>query len=685
MPARVALGIRPDFAGSYVFAPVVGEVDDGRLLAATPSRFPPRGTIHVHESLFPEPFEVDCLGFWDCEERLAFQEDHRGSMFTAVRRRSDLPAEIVKLGYRSTEPTAVRDRLLKTGLTSTFPLDGRDVLLQFIDGVIAGPIHLKRFDASDRYLCENAAPLDRPLPSWNSRADLHAVELRIGNALRSFVWPILQHDGYVHLGPPEQMLRTLLRIGSHRGPGTYLITEAQRNEIAQRLADIDDPKRVIPLYRERLQNLLDESLKTGKVLDVWFNLLREHPDIQRQLDQHKEKVAAEARNEIVTKESALLQSVADLQAKERSLTENLKTLRERCADEQARKDQVGAGMAEAIIARVREAKEDVPKLLAEVSLLQPFLAQTTTQPGDPSRGPLSIERHKLEARRLESLDDALRHLTLNLVRLGLQTLTARNFAREIMAALTLKQALFFRGSFARQLSRTVVFSLTAANWHNTEIPLGLSDHLPMQELLSAAIDPTKQWSGLLIDGLNRSPIDAYAPMLIEVLSDRQVGQNDLAPRLVIVGSLVEGTSALPPDEYTTALGPIWHTDYLRWNTPTDTQAQDPGQLGTWGWPHPDGPDRDLEELLETLSPVPSELWRRSVMSAYRRLTGWPSKEAVTPSIESVLFGWVLPRCIGSGVDLTAHADRIRQEFSDPKKIDARLKRLLRTAGLESVL
>ena len=143
---------------------------------------------------------------------------------------------------------------------------------------------------------------------------------------------------------------------------------------------------------------------------------------------------------------------------------------------------------------------------------------------------------------------------------------------------------------------------------------------------------------------------------------------------------------MPPDPVLTALGPILHSDYLAWKRGWKARPTHPAQLAAGPWPHPDGPDEAaLTYLLDELQPTPNELWRRNVLAADRRLAGWPSEAGAPDALDSVLFGWVLPRCIAAALDLSEHAGAFRQLFPESEEMDPRLQLLLRAHGVAGVL
>jgi hypothetical protein len=181
MIPRIVLGFCAEIAtADYTFAYVLATVHEGRLLKADFSMFPPQGSIYVPRHLFPHaPVRFRDLGFWDVEEDPNFAERNRGAKYRAFRLRTDVPAEMIRLDCPSHRADDVRHYLLERGLESFYRLDGRDVLLEFADGVTAGPIRVEPAEADGRCRC---APelLAQPVGAWPNRHALQPVLCAMG-------------------------------------------------------------------------------------------------------------------------------------------------------------------------------------------------------------------------------------------------------------------------------------------------------------------------------------------------------------------------------------------------------------------------------------------------------------------------------------------------------------------------
>ena len=403
--------------------------------------------------------------------------------------------------------------------------------------------------------------------------------------------------------------------------------------------------------------------------------------MQEAVEQYKHQIGEEYRKELEKRKTELGDEVEELKAKKRGVEDEIEEVRKRLAEEESLKQKTAESVAEAVVARARQARQDVHGLLAEVAVLRPFLSDGAA-PAAPAERRAAFETHRDQALTLAEPDAAYAHLKSQLENVGLQPRSASASAREVLTALSLGQAVFFQGSLAPVVARAAAVALSGARWAELDVPADMKDNAALKPVVESAA--AEGPAVLLLNGANRSCIDAYGSDLVRILAERAAGI-DSTPGLMVLGVLSEGFSAAPPDPVLTALGPILHTDYLAWKHGWKARPVRPGQVAAAPWPHPDGPDESaLAYLLDELQPTPNELWRRNVLAADRRLAGWPAEAGAPEALDSVLFAWVLPRCTAAGVDLSEHVDAFRQLFPEPDDMDPRLQLLLRTHGAEAL-
>jgi hypothetical protein len=525
-------------------------------------------------------------------------------------------------------------------------------------------VRVEPVESDGRYRCDPDR-LSRPLGAWPTRAALQPVVVAMGQHTRWFVWPLPKPEQFLDLASTRQVIEHLMRIG---------ISQSQYDDLVGRLGAIDDTLQLPPLHRQRLQGLLDEALKTGQQLDACVRLLRDDPRVQAAVEEYKREVGEEFRRELEKDKDLLRGELKELEAEKAKAEAELEAARQRLADEEAQKAKIAESVADAVVARARQATKDVRALLAEVAVLRPFLGGGAAD----GAGALAAATQAAEALPLATPDDAFAHLREQLENVGLRPPSAAATAREVVAALSLGQAVFFQGSLAGLLARTAAASLSGGSWTAVEIPSGLTDPAPLRAVLAAAAEAGR--TALVLGGANRSPIDDYGADLVRLVAERAAGLPGSGLR--VLGVLSDGLNAAPPDAVLSALGPILHADYLDWKRGGRPQPARPGQLADGDWPHRDGADEPaLADLLDALQPAPNELWRRNALSAFRRLRGWPGRDAPDP-LASALYGWVLPRALAAGVEIGEHEDALKELLPDGDEIDPRLQRLLRTHGVE---
>ena len=335
MVPRIVLGFCAEIATTdYTFAYVMAAGHEGRLLKADFSMFPPQGSIYVPRSLFPHlPVRFRDLGFWDVEEDPNFNERNRGAKYRAFRLRPDVPAELLRIDCPSHRPDEARQFLLERGLESFYRLDGRDLLLEFADGVMVGPVRLEPAEADGRYRCDPER-LAEPLGAWPNRNALQPVLVSMGQTIRWFVWPLPRPDSFIDLASTRQVLENLQRLG---------VSQELYDDLIGRLGSVDHAVRIPPLHRRRLQTLLDEALQTGKRLEECVPLLRTDPKVQEAIEQYKHQIGEEHRLELEKLKTQLGDEVEELRAKKSGVEAEIEAARQRLADEEAQKGKDSGG------------------------------------------------------------------------------------------------------------------------------------------------------------------------------------------------------------------------------------------------------------------------------------------------------------------------------------------------------
>lgn len=199
---------------------------------------------------------------------------------------------------------------------------------------------------------------------------------------------------------------------------------------------------------------------------------------------------------------------------------------------------------------------------------------------------------------LESVEqDASARLCDNLRAIGLGTQSTRRLAREVLAGLYAGRVVLFAGSAASVLARECAQTLASQRLIELHIPVGLLHGGDLHRVfrgLEGRLEPDDV-TAVVLEGINRSAPEVYGDALRSLFSRRLMGDSDA---LVLFGTLVDGSGALPWTPQMCDLGPVFDTD----------------------------PSADWKDLLEECQTRPNALWRQAVQRACDGLLlGGPTK------------------------------------------------------------
>jgi hypothetical protein len=188
--------------------------------------------------------------------------DNRLTKFR-TRRLYSPPMELLPVSCVSSDNKGILNLLSVTGLQCRFNVDGHGVLLEFADGVVAGPFPLRR-RTNSTFMWNPSDPVAL-VPAWSSRAKLNLIELRPGSTegiTRTFLSTVSHlpdPELSLDLTSPEQALSSLLKTVCRDGPGSFLLSKKDQSELVRRLAGISDLDLIA--RRDRLQRVLEEAFR----------------------------------------------------------------------------------------------------------------------------------------------------------------------------------------------------------------------------------------------------------------------------------------------------------------------------------------------------------------------------------------------------------------------------------------
>lgn len=324
--------------------------------------------------------------------------------------------------------------------------------------------------------------------------------------------------------------------------------------------------------------------------------------------------------------------------------------------------------------RIGQIQNDVATFLAEMAVLKAFMPQE--QPNgvvEKRTDEHSFERIGEEPIVvLTSLSDVAKQLADNLKNIGVVQGYAIALAREILAAFCVGQWVLFEGSLGEVVVKAVARSLFCKNISSFSVPLGLASPSKMSEVLSAA--QSDAHNAIIVHGANRSCVSAYAEPIQQLVTTRLVFRDSAFPQIALLGTITSGASSLVPDRLLTSLGPIFNTDYMPWQW-NKTKPLVAGQIGDVRLPIPAitnwQASEELQELLKPFNAERNALWSRGVVAAYALLEKLTGSESGPTPLESLTWGWILPRAAACNLELPELGDHInlgKAESSDQRLI-----------------
>lgn len=702
---RIALGIfekRFIPPGEFVFVVAAAEyLPDQRLWAklGNPSRtFPPQGTFYVPGELIPASFAYQHAAAWVVEDKGA---DHKAKGFGARYKATSnfqCPMEVISIAVASNDHAALRRLLLDEGVEDNHGLGDREYLLKFTDGRIAGPVQLAPgWKNPQRYFCPETT-LFRPLPAWTTKQSLASALFSVEFERRPRTFAATDElppsDECLDFASAGDMIR---QSETMNGNGSHLLIPYPVSPLSKAfetfLQSLNAEEREARL--SRLQTYLDRAGSSEDRPELGEMNLRAHPTFQQAMATLGIPVKLSAAPSSSSSGTASISETKGSQLREgeisisrpvtapetgngrRDEAISVPVLAEPAPSHGVAPHPVGNGIPDTISASSSSSGQN--DSVIGNSERPAARSESTDAPTGPQ--PLSMEEITADARPLSTAAEAIDLLEKNLKALGLAPISAISLAREAFVSAALGQIIFVSGSFARPVAETIAQTFAGRRRIRVSIPVGFVTPLPLP---TASSDDGI--TALVVEGANRSCLDAYGDDLTRLLVDRALKLRAFPPSLLVVATLLDGPSAIPPSPGLIAYGPVLASNYYKW-MPSQPSAIIAGFCKASAWKI-SGAEQDLEgiqELLNELVHSPNPLWEQNVRAAGRCLRHFSSHPKSEESAEdgaraSLLFGWILPFIIANGVNLSEHADRVRNEFSSFR--DQRLVRFLTAHGVE---
>jgi hypothetical protein len=630
------------------------------------TQFPPSGTFYVSHDLIPESFEGPggSIAAWILDDQPDWQESHLGARFRA-RSLSPPPAEIIPVAISSTEIEAIRRLLLEDGISFSAGLAGRPILIEFADGVLGGPFELYGHESNpNSYVCNSAALLN-PVRTWQAQGEGTVLRFVLSWSDQKRVFarndPLPQAQGDLFLAPLDELLRRANLAGGVSSQRRVPSADVARHirSLEQVLAELPSSQ-ISEAILQRIQPLIDRTELTHSAQIALDEYVARHPlfdqAIQKKANEQIENLREDIRREVLGQQTQVLDEI-----------EKLKQQHDQAKQLLAQELQVDQQRAKT---RRQEIEEDLVRLQKEKEDLARSVDELRREANSYCSWKTSVGQ---SARVLTSPNEALEHLSKNLGRLGLLPASAQNMAREAFASACLGQMLMFRGSFALPMARVIAQSLAGNCVHYLSVPVGLIIPIPQPQQNS-----TEGNSVFLIEGLNRSCFDSYSGELAVMLEERCLGLR-ASPNPIVIGTLLDAPSSVPPSPALLSCGPVFSTDHLSWKANLQAQRPDPGSCVASAW-------KIQPRAFSATNLIPEKCalsvrGRRNIAAAGALLAALASstkKEEVEEELDaSLLFGWIYPSLANGDGDYSELAKECRTRWQSASEQDSqRLGRLL---------
>lgn len=664
--------------GTNLFAKVIAEQqEDGYFTPVKDAvkQFPTTGDVCIPKDIVPERYQRYCCGTWEVYK---LKEALPGSVKYCEFKAKDTynpPSEIIQISVFSDQISLARKRLTK-GVYLPFPVLANPYI-EFLDGIVVGPLKIRQMEGGQGFFCDIGI-FNHPLTAWTDRRIFNPIEYSKPGFLPRFFTANLEpppSEKLIDMAPLKVALSSTLKFACKTGPGSYILSQRQRAEIIERISCLDAPE-YVECRRDTTIKLLELSKETGDILDECIDVILEYPKVQEELEQLRNNVKNEALNELNNEEQSLIANISSLSQKKNDLILEIDSLESQCIQKKRDMDQINVRIENEINTRISGAFEKAESLLAEIAVIRPFLNSTMDFTDIKE---ISVN----SSSEAPTYEEIIQILTYNLKAIGMYSSDASVLSNEIIAAIGTGQAVMFQGTMANIITKVVAWSFASNKIISLKVPIGFNSHKLVRRLIQQS-DALGQVSALILEGANNSSLEAYAPDLIDLVTERALGIGKKHSHLIVLGSISNGVCSLPSDIFT-YLGPIFNTDCLGWkrvkNT-LDIRYAHVTNIDFVSFEKSDEED-DFYKLIDSLmGQNPNWLWKTNTCNALSILNTIDSNQLGITPMQSVFWGWVLPRCNLSNLDLTKYLELMNNGKFDSKVRDKRIIQSLKSMGLE---
>ncbi len=269
----------------------------------------------------------------------------------------------------------------------------------------------------------------------------------------------------------------------------------------------------------------------------------------------------------------------------------------------------------------------------------------------------------------------------NFKSIGMTSRGAKQLSKELIVTILSQGTISFQGSFASILAHICARTISATNTSICYIPVGLLDGNNFRKIFDsflAEASTSEMISTLIIEGVNLSAFETFAPRLNKYIEDQAIGINPL--KTIIICTLVNGPASLECPLMLCDSGPIFDTDCLEWRKKWETNDIQEGAISIhkyneWSECPVDIPENwdELYEEFNCLGGFTTVLRERFLQKAAMHIE---KMKASSSMIQSLAFGWLIPRGILLNVDFSIYKELIAGGKLDAEQPDERINKLL---------
>ena len=606
------------------------------------------------------------IASWEVEDQSDWTARGFRTRYRSVRR-TDTPIEITPVKFESTSLIA-REILTNEGLGFVVARGDGIALIEFSDGVVA-KIRLQPHPSKPGWSVIVPGDVSNPIDAWPSVKSFQLVSFTPNGRQRRFVSTddLGVAPQTLDFATFDEIILDATRnggLGAYFGPSPNELTKSR--EKLQELIN-SFPQSRWESRRKRLELFLADSQYAEAARDSLTAYLTGQPAFKEAVESRSAQKADDLRETLR----------AEIRASEVEINQRIHD-KENEFSEVAEMVQLETKQRDSLVGEVQALRQEKTSLEAELSKLRkerdaPFVPMVQA----PHVG---IQWLSASSETSISKPDAL--ITLiekNLAEIGINALMARQIGYEVVAAASLGQVSFFRGSLARPVAEAVGLSLAGESLRIVQVTLGTSNVLPI------CLEPSNSSQAVLILGANLACLDTYGEEIKRTVFQRCVFSN--GQRLpVLLATLENGASSLPLHSALFDLGPVLDTDVLRWKMPTKEPVLVLGKLKAEALSVQNSEiDSELWEGIIQDTGATTGLWPGLALSVLKRLAGLTSHAKGSHPEMSFLFGWLLPRLLATTYVLDDYSESIKAALSaGTKPFDPRVLAILSACKLEGI-